>query len=307
MALSYLIDKINESPFESEPYKHLYIENFFSDEHFAELQASEHINVGKADSDKDLVDRLMSRGFEAIPFPGTTTDLNHYLSWHRDKDDKHSNIEICEGFGLALRLTKLPEDSIVTQINDYFNSEEFLNCIAEKFGLTLSDTYPDNGLQKYLDGYEISPHPDIRKKALTYMINVNPAEKSEDVNFHTHYMKFTSARAYVQSYWEGNPKHDRCWVPWDWCETIKLQKANNSIVIFSPESDTLHAVRAHYDHLATQRTQFYGNLWYHESKTEDKPTWRDFVIEPTAEIKSYVPLKTKLTSTLRSAASKLKN
>jgi hypothetical protein len=47
-------------------------------------------------------------------------------------------------------------------------------------------------------------------------------------------------------------------------------------VIFAPSSGTLHAVRAHYDHLAGQRTQFYGNLWYEPADLPQKPQFADF-------------------------------
>jgi hypothetical protein len=59
----------------------------------------------------------------------------------------------------------------------------------------------------------------------------------------------------------------------------KKQRKNNSIVIFSPGNDTVHAVKANYDHLAYQRTQLYGNLWFKESLTEAKPEWEDIVID----------------------------
>ncbi len=83
-------------------------------------------------------------------------------------------------------------------------------------------------------GYEISPHPDICQKALTYMVNVNPSEASETADHHTHYLKFRPEYKYVQAYWEGNLDVNRCWVPWEWCESVKTQTANNSIFIFAP-------------------------------------------------------------------------
>jgi hypothetical protein len=70
---------------------------------------------------------------------------------------------------------------------------------------------------------------------------------------------------------------------------VKQQTENNSIVIFSPRWDTMHAIRAHYDHLVTQRTQFYGNLWY---ETSDVPPYGkgpefedfDFVTRPFSPV-----------------------
>ena len=42
---------------------------------------------------------------------------------------------------------------------------------------------------------------------------------------------------------------------------------NNSIVIFKPSVDTLHAVKMKYDHTKFQRTQLYGNLMSFENIT----------------------------------------
>ncbi|HZV11354.1 MAG TPA: hypothetical protein VFF94_16440, partial [Novosphingobium sp.] len=115
-------------------------------------------------------------------------------------------------------------------------------------------------------------------KALTYMVNVNPAPDSEARDHHTHYMQLVPQRRYVQAFWDGNEALDRCWVPWDWCETQARQIANNSMVIFQPGNDTLHAVKANYNHLDYQRTQLYGNFWYPEAQTVGCPAWEDLDI-----------------------------
>ena len=35
----------------------------------------------------------------------------------------------------------------------------------------------------------------------------------------------------------------------------------------------MHAVKASYNHLTTQRTQLYGNLWYREKKSDNSVDW----------------------------------
>lgn len=180
----------------------------------------------------------------------------------------------CEGFGITLRLMS-PTTSILVELKDFLTGEAFNAALARKFGLSLRDTTPDNGIQKYLDGYEISPHPDTRKKALTYMVNINPHSDAEELEHHTHYLKLKPEFQYVKSFWEGNPDIERCWIPWDWCETASLQTKNNSIVIFAPGNDTLHGVKASYNHLAGQRTQLYGNLCFNKEQTLKKIEWED--------------------------------
>ena len=158
------------------------------------------------------------------------------------------------------------ETEIIIKLKNFLTSDELNLAIAEKFNLQLSDTYLDNGIQKYLDGYEISPHPDRKNKAATFMININPHKNSESLIHHTHYLKTKSEYSYVTNFWKNNPDVQRCWIPWDWCETNYVQSKNNSMVAFSPSEETLHAVKANYNHLAGQRTQLYGNLWHKKTK-----------------------------------------
>lgn len=270
---NYLIDKIRKTDFSESPFKHVYIEDFFSPEHFAEIKSSNEIASPVASNDNELIDGLMAKGFKPISFPGCVTDVNLYIDWHQNgKQSKHHSA--CEGFGMALRLYSFPSP-IMAAVNSFLASEAFNRAIAEKFNVDFASCIIDGGIQKYLDGYEISPHPDIRKKAATFMVNINPSDASESLDHHTHYLRLKPSRRYVQTFWEGNVAIDRAWVPWEWAETVKQQPKNNSIVLFSPSNDTLHGVKANYDHLKTQRTQLYGNLWYKEDKTDESIEWEE--------------------------------
>lgn len=269
---NYLIEKIKLADFSESPFKHIYLDSFFSDDHFKEIISSEEIEAPSADNDEDLIEGLYDKGFKVIPFPGCITDHKEYIAWHNGAESKHHSA--CEGFGLALRLYG-PKSPILVAVNEFLESDEFNNVIASKFGVDINQCHVDGGIQKYLDGYEISPHADIRKKAATFMVNINPSSLSESLDHHTRYLKFKPEREYVQTLWAGNPSVDRSWVPWDWAEVEFQQTKNNSIVLFSPSDDTLHGVKADYDHLKTQRTQLYGNIWYNESSTSFKPEWED--------------------------------
>lgn len=269
--LDYIIEKLESAPVTDTPFRHLYIENLFTDEDFAELIDQPEIFVPPVDSDEALIAELQYRNFKAIPFPGTTMDIGAYMAWHAAPSaTKHTNAETCEGYGVVMRLQTARPGTILEEAGALFDSDRFWGAAAARFGLQISGLRRDYGLQKYLDGYEISPHPDIRSKALTFMVNVNPAADSESISYHTHYLTFRSEREYVAKFWSTDPSAERSWVPWDWCESQKRQTKNNSMVIFSPADNTLHAVKASYDHLQTQRTQFYGNLWY----PAGVPTWK---------------------------------
>ncbi len=281
MKFSYLLDKIQAAPCSKSPFNHIEINHFFNKEDFDEIVTAPEIALPPQVSDEGLFDTLFKTGYKMINFPGCITDKDAYLEWHKRKDREQSHNYTntsCEGFGVTVRLIK-PESKVIADLMDFVNSSELRNVLAKKFGIDINDVYYDSGIQKYLDGYEISPHPDIRKKAATFMVNINPGDTSEKSEHHTHYLKFKDPYKYVQTYWEGNLNKDRCWVPWDWCETKKVQTENNSIVIFSPDNDTMHGVKAKYNHLSYQRTQLYGNLWYHARPTEGSPTWENFLFQ----------------------------
>jgi hypothetical protein len=297
MEFQYLMDKIKCAPFEGEPFRHIYVREFFNEPHFRQIISAQEIALRPAKDDEQLFAALFEGGYKVINFPGCITEREVYLKWHRRKDPRENYTNSsCEGFGMTLRLTK-PASSIISDLVAFMNTSEFQQVLADKFDLQLGAVYYDNGVQKYLDGYEISPHADTRNKALTYMVNINPAAQWETKNHHTHYLIFRDEYKYVPAYWAGHPKEDRCWVPWSWCQTIKMQKENNSVVIFSPRNDTMHAVKASYDHCSGQRTQMYGNLWYREPQAEPGPEWENFVVHLPApkmtladRVKSAIPI-----------------
>lgn len=287
MSYTYLLDKIRSADFDSLPFKHIEINDFFNEEDFQQITAASEINIPDLVSDAKLVDTLLERNYKIIDFPGCILDKAAYLKWHKDRHHQESmNNSTCEGFGMTLRLYSATSP-VILNLMAFLESSEFKQTMADKFGIGIAEVVYDHGIQKYLDGYEISPHPDIRKKALTYMVNINPSADSEVQEHHTHYMTLKPEFKYVQTYWEGRPNADRCWVPWDWCTTQKVQTRNNSIVIFAPSDDTLHAVRAKYDHLRYQRTQLYGNFWFQGSETTYKPEWEDLQIHVRQEVQTH--------------------
>ncbi len=274
---NYLLAKLDAAPFQEHPFRHIEINDFFSPEHFEAITNDPQIKLPVAADDRDLLRSMDAAGYRKIYFPGTTGDVERYLDWHENKSGSIDNNDTCETFGIVMRIEQFNEGSILPALNDFFRSSAFLERAADKFGISMSAVTADAGIQKYLDGYEISPHPDTRRKALTWMTNINPGANAEALDIHTHYMVFRPDFAYVKDVWAERSRVDRAWVPWSWCETVKRQPQNNSIVLFAPSNDTLHAVKATYDHLPTQRTQLYGNLWFSGKMDLEKPEWRDLL------------------------------
>ena len=269
---NYLLDKIQQSDFVQDPFRHLYIEEFFSEQHFDQIVGSPEIYGPKATTDLELIDELVRLGYRQIKFPGTANDINSYLRWRRRPNRKDIE-KTCSSFGLVFRLEEVTSP-IIKELNKFLLSSQFKQVIAKKFRLSDEKTNIDTGIQKYLDGYEISPHPDVRRKALTYMVNINPAKNSEELAYHTEYMQLIPEYEYIKSFWRNNVEVERDWLPWECAKTKKIQKRNNTIVIFSPNEETIHAVKADYNHFQTQRTQLYGNLWYESSTSKCDIDWR---------------------------------
>lgn len=279
---TYLTKKIQDASFILDPFNHIYIEDFFSESHFQAILESPEIIAPIAASDIELIEGLIQKGFRPIEFPGCVTDVRSYIDWH--ESGKHSSHHsACEGFGMVLRLYQFPS-AILRDLNAFLASSHFNQAIADKFDVGFESCVIDGGIQKYLDGYEISPHPDIRKKAATFMVNINPSAQSETMDHHTHYLKLKTTHKYVEEFWRGNEDVDRAWVPWEWADSIKQQTKNNSIVLFSPSNDTLHGVKASYNHLITQRTQLYGNLWYKTSPAIKRLEWEHLDLVNRGEI-----------------------
>lgn len=272
----YILEKINDAWYQTDPFEFLYIEDFLSKEHFELITQHSQVDFPEFKHVEDLIEHLNQNDYAPVPFPGCTTDVNQYVKWYKTgqgSTPSHAQ-NLIEGFGIAYRMMK-HHNPIIHSLLEFLNSEEFLNCLKNKFGKT-GDMRVETAIQKYLTGYEISPHPDIRKKCLTYMLNINPDENAHEYGMSTHFMRFKEEKMHIQEMWEKDKDMERFWVPWDWCETVFEQKANNSITIFAPYDKSMHAVKLDYDMLKTQRTQVYGNLWYHKSNTSKKPTWRDF-------------------------------
>ena len=271
----YLIDKIDRVDFSTYPFKHLYLENFLSKEHFDIIQSCDEINIPIQKNVRELVETLIKYDYHPVEFPGCVTDIESYIRYCEGdnvRPPEHTR-ELTEGFGMSMRLAKY-SSHIVKELIDFLNSKFFLDTIKNKFNRK-GEIRVETAIQKYLSGYEIAPHPDIRKKCLTYMLNINTSDHSEKLNIHTHYMKFKSNKEYIKTYWKENSNVDRCWVPWEWAETSSIQNKNNSIVFFAPDNDTLHGVKLDYDHLLFQRTQIYGNLWYTKHSKLTPAIWKN--------------------------------
>ena len=75
------------------------------------------------------------------------------------------------------------------------NSDTFHSILRKKFNIKEATTVI-SAIQKNLNGYEISPHPDIRNKCLTYLLNINNNEM-EQKDCHTQLLEFKPKYKYI--------------------------------------------------------------------------------------------------------------
>ena len=132
---NYLIEKISSSCLQKYPFEHIYIEDFFNEDQFCKIINSKQINLPNFKNTKELCNFLLKNGFEPIDFPGCTTNINDYCKWVEGFSNKYINVDTTEGFGMAFRL-KIGKDVILTQLNNFINSDEFKKILCKNLKLT---------------------------------------------------------------------------------------------------------------------------------------------------------------------------
>lgn len=274
---NYLLEKIMDAPLQDKGFPVIYIEDWFNQDDFDMIINSKLINLPKYPNTEELINGLEKHFYKIEPFPGTIPEKQTYLDWYNGAEiegPEHA-FGLIEGFGLVFRLDKCL-DKKLRELLDFLASEYFVNSLKDKFNL-YGNTLHEVAIQKYLSGYEISPHPDVRKKLLTMMVNINPSDQLTNLDVHTHFMKFKERFKKIYDYWDKDQYTERNWVPWDWCETAFIQNKNNSITMFSPSNLSLHAVKMYYEHCKSQRTQIYANIWNIDSQINESLTWTDLI------------------------------
>jgi len=264
----YIIDKIMTAPIVPDPFPHLEILGFLNESHLSAVLLSEQVHFAPAQDDDELFGLLAKAGYDIQHFPGCKNTWDEYVEELRR--GKPST-------GLTFRLNNI-KHPVVGALIRFMNGPASHEALRERFSIA-GDTTILSAVQKNLTGYEIPPHPDIRQKALTYLLNINKSQEVEKTDCHTHLLKFKDEFKFVEREWSKSTGTNRCWVPWDWCDTVKTIRTNNAMVVFRPGSQpaSLHAIKLDYNHLPFQRTQIYGNLLYSKHPEYKTQTAQDLL------------------------------
>ena len=100
----YLLKKIKNAEFRDFPYRHIYIEDFFSNSDFNKIVKGTQINLPAADSIEELIKILKDNGWTPRPFGGCTINEKAYIRWRNKKETGYENVDTCSGFGMAYDL-----------------------------------------------------------------------------------------------------------------------------------------------------------------------------------------------------------
>ena len=270
----YIIEKIKNAEIIVTPFPHLDIRNFLSEEHLKIILSDNQIHFNICNNIDDLYNKLINNDWKIQHLPGCIDDLKKYKNIINKKYESSNPVE---NVGITFRLNTY-KNNIINKLIIFMNSNIFHNTLRNKFNID-KDTTIISAIQKNLSGYEISPHPDVRQKCLTYLLNINNNLDIEKEDCHTHLLEFKKEYSYISEIWENNKNINRCWVPWNWCNTVKTMNQNNSMLIFKPDSNppTLHAIKLKYNHLKYQRTQIYGNLMYKDNIDCKDNTYKDLI------------------------------
>jgi len=268
----YITNKIKNAEWISHPFPHLEINNLLSEEHLNIILSDPQIHFDvPSDDDDELYRKLLSLHYKIQDFPGSINDWGKYKRYKQHNNYKSEKTPV-EGVGITFRLHDV-RNQVIVRLLTFMNGSEFHDALRKKFDIDRK-TSLFTAIQKNLTKYELSPHPDVKHKCLTFLININRDDTVENYDCHTHLLELKDEYKCIAEYWE-NPNINRCWVSWDICHTVKKINKNNTLVVFKPESNppTLHAVKLDYDHFRFQRTQFYGNMMYVDCPSYEPDDW----------------------------------
>lgn len=259
---TYILNRLRKAKIVRKPFAHIQMDDILSPGHFEVIHADPQVTFCPQASEEILRKTLQENAYVPIQFPGCVPTWEEYLD---RRDTGRDGLTTRTGITFRVEKPHLVRNVVLRRLLEFLNGNAFGNAVRLKFNIT-RNVMVSAHLQKQLDGYEVSPHPGIRNKAVTFMLNINPGDDSGEHECHTQLLRFKSKYKSISDFWktggQDSKLKERCWIPWEWCDWVKTWKNNNSMLLFAPQSDpsTLHGVKVHIENAEFQRTQLYGNL-----------------------------------------------
>lgn len=175
----YILQKISNAKILDYPFLHLDIKNFLSDEHLKLILNENQVHFNEVDDHDELKNKLLNNGWAIHNFPGCVNNWKEYTRYLK-KSEKYNSLDPVQRVGITFRL-KYYQNEKIRRLVKFMNGASFHSVLRKKFNI-IRDTSIISAIQKNLTGYEISPHPDVRGKCLTYLLNINNNEEIEKLD-----------------------------------------------------------------------------------------------------------------------------
>ena len=246
---NYVLKRIKKSKIIKEPFPHIEIGNFLKKKHYEEL-----------------LQNLLIKNLDQI-------DKKYILQYYPGA--KLENLKLAErptGLGLVFKLKKESYSSLMKEFDSFLISREFIETICEKLNAS-SEGWNLYEYNKDLNGYEISPHPDVTGKLVTYQINFS----DENLKFYNLSTRLHSIKEEAkQKIAKLSSFRLRPWGEWHWFDVAKqIHFRKNNFFAFAPSSTSYHSVKLeNYPENIEQRTMLRGFIASNELlKIKEKSHW----------------------------------
>lgn len=232
--MDYIIDKIKKSEIIDRPFPHIIISNLLEENDLIDI-----LNIINIDNLHSI-----DKKYTKVQYPGA----------------KNTNDDIITrptGTGCVYSLKQ--EYYKKVKLNDILNSVEFKEALFNKLNISKNiDGWNVHQINKDLNGYEISPHPDITGKVITYQINLSNTDELNNYDLST---KFHSIKSeYLNNIDKLKIKKNRPWGKWEWFDEGKsIPYEKNTFMAFAPSDISYHSVKLQdYPQEKYQRTMLRG-------------------------------------------------
>jgi len=233
--MEYILTKIENAEIIVKPFPHIIIHNFIEDDDLKNI--IENIEIDNLNE--------IGKKYKQVKYPGakkTNEDLTNRPT----------------GIGLVYALKKeYWKNNIKLKI--ILDSEEFKQALFKKLNIPKNiDGWNVYQINKDLNGYEISPHPDITGKVITYQLNLSNTDALDNYDLGT---RFHSIKPQCLKFIkELSKKKPRPWGKWDWFDKGKsIPYKQNTFMAFAPSDTSYHSVKLeNYPQEKYQRTMLRG-------------------------------------------------
>ena len=233
--MEYIIKKIENAEIIVKPFPHIIIHNFIEDHDLKNI--IENIEIDNLNE--------IEKKYKKVHYPGA----------------KLINEEITNrptGIGLVYSLKDEYLNNNI-ELNTILSSKDFKQVLFKKLNISKNiDGWNVYQINKDLNGYEISPHPDITGKVITYQINLSNTNILDNYELGT---KFHTIKPECLKFIkELSKKKTRPWGKWEWFDKGKsIPYKQNTFMAFAPSDISYHSVKLeNYPQEKYQRTMLRG-------------------------------------------------